>query len=309
MSAERPKRSRKIVNYGEDHLHWVEEAQLQKALLRSLADNSPVKKSLDENSSKSSEIESISPENIKKDKNLKKGKNANLIKTKGCSENSLKNNSCSNHSDHGTSHSFESVGSTWEDSFELRLTRLQSKLLEEAGMLDPATDKSDNPVTEANSSANDSLLLFEKKDANQNISLVNTADSDADDNLTSSRVRAQRKFAANSSPSSSRGNSPVKMHRQKIHHDATNKKSGSRKEKQSTRAVRASSTSTLSDIVEVANQDKKQTRKRHQDVSHDISKNYSSSLFKGVPKTDIFLDYLCFRNTTVKVNLHDCMKN
>lgn len=300
--SERPKRSRKVVNYGEDHLHWVEEAQLQKALLRSLADSSPTKKSSDEQLPKkqkadeSKELCLVQSEEKMKRKNVGASCSAKLFPKN-------KDESFENSGDVIQPKS-ESTNHGWEDSFELRLTRLQSKLLEEAGMFSPTTD---TVVAEGDCSTKDQVS------ANLDLKLyVNKIeDSDAEESLSSLRVRAQRKFASNSSPPSSRGNSPVKMHKQKNYNESSGKKTTKQKEKQSTRerAVRASSTSTLSDVVETASQNKKRKRKRRFNFNRDFNKNYTSSLFKEVPRTDAFLDFLCFRNTTVKVELHDCMKN
>ena len=288
MAAERPKRSRKIVNYGEDHLHWVEESQLQKALLRSLNDkgSSP---------QKSSEKQLVEPDSDKKN---------NAMKTKqGSGDHSRKSKrKIFEIDDESSDESENDVALPADVSCELRLTRLQSKLLEEAGMLEPTDDiyhssKQDN-------FDDNKYVLFESNEES-----ADSESSDPEETTSLSRLRAQRKFAANSSPLSSRSNSPVKMHKQKA--NSMSKAQTRSKEKQSIRerAVRAS-TSSVSDITELNSHDK-ESYKQHKSTktSQSINKNYpTSSLFNGIPKTDTFLDYLCFRNTTVKIELHDCLK-
>ena len=276
MASERPKRSRKIVNYG-DHLHWVEESQLQKALLRSLNDRGSPQKQKDND-----------------DEAARISKKHQYLQTE------MESNSSDN-TDDSESSDDNSPPST-EVTCELRLTRLQTKLLEAAGMLEPASES----------------LFKTKYDDDQVFSSKKSSDTDDENVLelldveesgtSSTRLRAQRKFAANASPPSSRSYSPVKMHKQKVHRGSPTKRQI--KEKQSTRerAMRAST----SDTAELNCHDNKENNRKRKsaNLSKSATKCYpSSSLFKSVPKTDAFLDYLCFRNTTLKVELQDCMKN
>ena len=294
MSSERPKRSRKVVNYGEDHLHWVEESQLQKALLRSLADKgSPSKKDTVDNK--------VPAKKVKRSEETTKAKSL-FGKNKSAAVNEHQE------SDYNSDSEADSVvcktsSSFPDDTCVIRLTRLQSKLLEAAGMLEPTTDV-DHFSTTQNDAEELEGSAFDNSSAE-----ANEEESDIEESTLASRVRAQRKFASNASPTSSASNSPVKMHKRKVNPaNFPRKHRHKQKNSASERAVRAS-TSSITDIVEM-NVDKS-NRKKQSAVRSLKSDNrkHGSLIFEGLPKTDAFLDYLCFRNTTVKVELHDCIKH
>ena len=294
MASERPKRSRKIVNYG-DHLHWVEESQLHKALLRSLNDKGSPQKQQHQQEVEDQTGRSSKPRKVKPSWQL----NPDL------------DSSSSDDNDGVDSDSSEDSSEPVEAGCELRLTRLQTKLLAAAGMLDPETEPTGTSKTDDDQVFSRQTTL--KQDLkNRNGESPDFKFSDAEEAASLFRPRAQRKFASNASPPSSRSDSPVKMHKQKVHKGSPAKRQTRVKEKQSTceRAVRASTSST-SDLTELSGLDKENHRKRRSEaLSKNASKNYrASSLFNSVPKTDTFLDYLCFRNTSVKIELKDCMKN
>ena len=129
----------------------------------------------------------------------------------------------------------------------------------------------------------------------------------------STRLRAQRKFACNASPPRTRSNSPVKMHRQKVNTCEWNAKETTRSKSRRRwtrtnkpmRAVRASTSE--SENMDLPRQSKQRSSEKKSNQGQS-EKARPPSLFECIPKTDTFLSYLCFRNTSVKVNLHDFKK-
>nr|CAB3261900.1 uncharacterized protein LOC100177519 [Phallusia mammillata] len=316
MASHRPKRTRKIVNYGEDHLHWVEENQIQKALLRSLHE-SPAKK-LNLRSVKHSSSTEQDDGNCSDDLS---DISDTEIKPKPASSNKRQINK---------SKDIKRKPMRPEENFELRLTRLQSKLLEEHGIFDPnmtpdSRSKYDQIISDTQNHCHVNLESMEeqsrlkqpvvkaRKLTRKNLFSSEEAYVSDEGGQESSfyRVRAQRKFASNCSPPRTRSNSPVKMHRQKqsvlsdgkdeapkARRSLRNMSSGSASQSNYVRPVRALSSESdphnPSDVLQTNGETGLRRSNR---------KSLPTSVFNMVPKTDKFLSYLCFRNTSIKFDL------
>nr|XP_002130388.1 uncharacterized protein LOC100177519 [Ciona intestinalis] len=354
MSSERPKRSRKIINYEEDTLHWVEQKELHKALMRSLQEKeSPLK---NESHNQLGDIHGGLKENPEPEICLKKIENTEtssstvkILRNPRVAAlsprvllTSLDSHSSSNESDREdvkrrkkkvkpktkyTKHrsivghnnkAEKKVTNKHEDSCGLRLTRLQSKLLEEAELFKPMINSNKNFLETCESSSahemamcqvtleniagalNDSNLQTPRKKLLFNKDGVTESMKNDVESSPSSRLRAQRKFASNASPPQTRSNSPVKMHRQK-QTVAWN----------STKEKKQKLISTHPELVGFAKSSKTVTQVETKVVRNGNTRSKirntrkPKSVFNGVPKTDAFLSYLCFRNTSLKRNLFD----
>jgi len=304
---QRPQRSRKLVSkHGDDQLHWIEEKALQKALLRSIHEkDSPAKKELKPNSNDESHLQP---------------QTSSIHIVSGQSSDSK-----------------PPVGSkdtAAEGQCALRLTRLQSKLLEEAELYKTCKDFDSNEAineTPAHvttkgqeKSAISSVGCVTPESAGsriQNIGqnsssrkkLTFTYDSPASDDCPpnsdeyfkpkpAARLRAQRKFACNAFLPH-RSESPVKMNKQKLTDPTWEKPGSDGKRRRSLRdrsrlfpvSTNQDSSTAVKSVV---------TRTRNSKSREYKLGKTQSQVFEKKPDADLFLNYLCFRNTTVHVELY-----
>lgn len=317
MSGKRPQRSRKLVKHGDDQLHWIEEKALQKALLRSIHEkDSPAKKKLKSVSSIKENVNEAM-QSTSKDSNEGNIIGAHsselnktvLLKTKETSET--------------------------ETQCALRLTRLQSKLLEEAELYKSCKEfdsdalnitpkhcvknqdktlSSDMFITPEQSGCD--IVNSEQKSSRKKLNFTNVSpvsDDFAKSNeyfqcKPTARLRAQRKFACNAYLAH-RSESPVKMNKQKLvdpswgRHDPDNKKRRSLRDRSRLFPPSNSNSFEKGDDESVSG---KNLKGKNMGRKHGRSKSHQTlaPVFEKTPDADVFLDYLCFRNTTVQVDLY-----
>jgi len=337
MASVRPKRSRKIVNYGEDHLHWIEENQIQKALLRSLYDR--------ESPHKVSSRASLSHENPQEtvlacetgDDVECFHEQSRVVSASTCSDMKVDHTEGQHSIENSMASKSIYVKDTVckpEDNFELRLTRLQSKLLEEHGIFAPSelsqtslsgegpcmTSKNDCQVSLKDFALDKKLQCTAKQNPETcesvqtngiqgkrsprkilfpvDVGVTHFSSSKSVETGTQ-KIRAQRKFASNPSPSKSRSCSPVKMHRNKPSTN-WNGRRVTRQKRNMPRALRACSSEGDDQSLVTEHHAKKGCTSSEKCGS---SKSYPQSVFRADVKTDTFLSYLCFRNSHMKFEI------